>query len=107
MLWAYFNYPNPHGTAHGLSSCGEIQKMRKPEQRRVSLDSQTIGAEIENFREKKYRFAAQAGLNDMWLTLDFGDAEFEFAVVRFLLRALGQHYAPFRECEVGWHCRPG
>ena len=105
MLWTYFNYPNPHVMVHGLSSCSEIQKMGKPEQRQLSVDPTTIGREVQNFLKKKYRFAAQAGLNDMWLTVDFEDAKFEFAVVRFLLRALGRHYRPFRGCEVGWHCR--
>ena len=105
MLWAYLNYPNSNATVHGNGDCGQIQMMNKPGQRLIQIDATTIGSEIATFLEKKHRFASQAELNDMWLAVDFEDGEFEFAVVGFLFRTLGQSYKPLRDCELTWHCQ--
>jgi len=103
MLKAYINYPNPHFTVHGSASCGEIRKMQRPEQRVVDIDRTSISDLLERFAGKHYRFAAEAGLNDMWLELSFDDPEFERAVVRHVRHLLGSHYEPLRNAPIKEH----
>lgn len=104
MLDAYLNYPNSRVTAHG-SKCGHIQQARKAGQRRVLLSRSTIGTELQRFVDREHTFGAQAATNDMWLTVDFNDLEFEAAVVHHIHRLLGARYKRFRDCRLEWHCR--
>ena len=104
MLDAYLNYPNSRVTAHG-GRCGHIQQARKSGQRCVILSRSTIGTELQRFVDREYTFGAQAATNDMWLTVDFDDLEFEAAVVHHVHRLLGVRYKRFRDCRVEWHCR--
>ena len=103
VLHAYLNYPNARVSVHG-TSCGHIQQARKQGQRRVFLNTTSIGTELRRFVERGYDFAAQAANNDMWLDLDFSDAAFELAIVKYILRRLGVRYKRFRDCEIEWHC---
>ena len=104
MLYVYFNYPASHVSAHRDPNCGRIQPMGKPDQRVCGLNIGTITSELERFQHKHYRFQSTAGLNDMWLRLDFGDTEFELALADFVRRLLGRHYKPFREAHLQVHC---
>ena len=103
MTRAYINYPEPHFGLHVSSSCNEFRKMGKPGQRVVQINPGAISTEFERFATKHYRFAAESGLNDMWLELDFDDSEFEVAVVRHIRYLLGIHYRPLREAEIRAH----
>ena len=64
----------------------------------------TLSAELKRFSSKAYRFAAQAELNDMWLELEFRDADFERAVVEHVRKILGGHYKPLGSARVDQHC---
>ena len=78
--------------------------MRKPGQRNVALNAGSIGVELHTFSSKQYSFAASASLNDLWLSVDFGDATFEDAVVAFVQRLIGQHYKPLAGAAIQRHC---
>ena len=91
MLHVYISYPNPHIAVHGSSSCSDIGKTRKGGQRHVRIDIGSIGTELHRFSAKHYSFGASASLNDLWLSVDCGDATFEDAVVAYVQRLIGQH----------------
>ena len=104
MTHAYINYPNPHITLHGQATCGDIGKMRKPGQRRVHIDTNSISQELQKFATKAYRFGADASTNDMWLELDFSDGPFEQAVVVYVQHLIGANYRPLAAVPIETHC---
>jgi hypothetical protein len=104
MIKAYINYPNPHIMAHFEPDCSNIQKQQKPRQRTVRIDIATISKELGKFRGRAYRFAATSEQNDMWLEIDFSDADFEWAVLGCVHRLLSKHYTPFGKVSPMRHC---
>jgi hypothetical protein len=103
MLWAYFNYPNSKIRIHGQKDCSEIGKMRKAGQRSVEVDDTSISSELRKFSTKTYRFAADPTSNDLWLQVNFGDSDFEEAVVAYIQRLVAADYSPFR-VRIDRHC---
>ena len=104
MLKAYVNYPNPKVRVHRNPECGAIQMMGKPDQRLVRIAPETISTELGRFSRKEYTFATNPAGNDMWLEIDFGDAEFESAVLGYIHRLIARHYTPFARVEITDHC---
>jgi hypothetical protein len=104
MLSVYINYPNPKVSVHHDPSCGAIQKMGKQDQRHIRIDQKTISAELGRFAAKEHTFASNPEGNDMWLEIDFGDANFEAAVLNYVHRLIGQHYSPLAGVAVQNHC---
>ena len=104
MIKAYINYPNPHITAHYDPDCGSIQSQHKPNQRYCRINLETISTELQNFRDRKYAFAAFTERNDMWLEIDFQDHAFETDVLEFICRLLGKYYQPFADLKPSTHC---
>ncbi len=104
MIKAYFNYPNTHITVHGDLHCGEIQKMAKTGQRLVLIEPRSVSFELQRFLSKEYRFASVAGLNDIWLAVDFQDQDFELAVIEHVRRLIANHYSPFAGVRINPHC---
>jgi hypothetical protein len=76
--------------------------MRKANQRRLFLSRETFDDRLREL--SKIRFRAEAGFNDVWITVDFGDKEFEEAVVRYARGLLGKRYAPLKNCKFSTHC---
>src|SRR5437899_5571731 len=104
MLKIYVNYPNAKVSVHRDPSCGAIQKMAKPGQRLVRIDPTSISAELQRFRAKGYTFAANPAGNDMWLGTDFGDTDFEAAVIAYVHRIIGKHYSRLAQVAIENHC---
>lgn len=104
MLWAYFNYPNSKIRIHGQEDCSEIGKMQKVGQRSVQVDRTSISPELQKFSIKTYRFAADPTSNDLWLLVNFGDSDFEAAVVEYIQRLLAADYSRFRTVRIDRHC---
>jgi hypothetical protein len=104
MIKAYINYPNPHVTAHCDPNCGNIQAQHKSHQRYLLINTAMVSAELQNFRDKKYTFAANPQGNDMWLEIDFHDQNFEQAVLEHICRLIGNYYKPFEGIEPKTHC---
>jgi len=103
MIKAYVNYPNPHITAHQELSCGDIQKMRKADQRYIIINMSTISGEIRKFSNKEYVFAAHPGANDMWLEIDFENLNFERALLDYIHILIGKYYSPFVDITIEKH----
>ena len=104
MLMVYMNYPAPRITVHHDLTCGAIQKMAKTGQRRVRIAPETITVEFARFSRKEYTFAANQDENDMWLEIDFDDAEFERAVLKYIHCLIGANYTPLARVEIATHC---
>ncbi|HZT33039.1 MAG TPA: hypothetical protein VFA33_24335 [Bryobacteraceae bacterium] len=101
---AYLNYPEPHMTLHGDSTCREIGKMRKVNQRNLTVDRSSFARVIEQIRAKEFRLGADAAINDVWLTVNFEDPEFEEAVARYVHRLLCQRYRRLKSGPIERHC---
>jgi len=101
---AYLNYPVPHITLHHDANCREIQKNAKPNQRDVAFTRASFDKAIGLLVSGGFRLGADVSINDVWLTVDFDDAEFEEAVARYAHRLLGMRYAPLRGARVDRHC---
>lgn len=102
MLQLYLNYPNSKISVHTDPTCGHIRQMGKPDQRQLRLVEESLEAQLAEFSE--HGFASTAALNDMWVTIDLGDARMEENVLARISRTLGDRYAPFRDATVDWHC---
>lgn len=97
MTSVYINYPNPHlSVRHGISVDERIRHM-KDERRVVRINSLNVSEALAPFIAKKVDFSATKELNDLWLEIDFGDEEFEEALVRYVQRLLGRRYRPIGE----------
>jgi len=99
---AYLNYPNPHMTLHGKTTCAEIGKMQKPRQRDIPVTQASFTGSIGLIT--KLQLAARASLNDVWFTIDFDDPEFDEAVARYIHRLLARRYAPLTGAPITKHC---
>ncbi len=104
MLLVYINYPVPHMTLHHDPNCSTFRMSKKPNQRILLINNQTISSELGKFSQAQYRFGATKELNDMWLKIDFGDEEFEHAVARHIHKLIGQHYEPLSRKPPQEHC---
>ena len=102
MIKVYLNYPVPHLTIHGDPTCGEIGKMRKLGQREVLVTAETFTTALASLEELP--LAANASSNDLWLTVDFDDQQFEQDLVSYMHRLLGLRYKPLRGATVTTHC---
>jgi hypothetical protein len=78
--------------------------MGKTGQRHIRIDIDSASTELRCFANKKYTFASNAGSNDMWLDIEFEDAAFEKAVLEYVRRLIGKHYAPLNRAELTFHC---
>ena len=101
---AYVNYPNPHVTLHGDLKCLEIGKMQKAQQRAVTINRASFTQAINQLTSKSFQLGAQAQINDVWLSIEFGDGEFEEAVAKYACRLLGERYSPLKVAPIKKHC---
>jgi len=104
VIRVYINYPNPHITIHSKDDCGFINRTYKSEKRIIDITPQTISDEIIKFRNGDYKFGSTSTINDMWLNIDFGDNDFEKAIVSFIQKLIGRYYGPLRNCQIEEHC---
>ena len=101
---AYLNCPQPHMTLHGDSDCQQVRKMRKVNQRQLTVDRESFTRTITQIRAKEFRLGSDPEVNDFWLSVDFGDPEFEEACVRYAHRLLCQRYSRLKMGPVERHC---
>ena len=103
MLEVYLNYPNSQVTVHGNMACRSIRQMSKARQRRVRINPRTLQRELRRFGGE-HEFGSTAARNDMWVTVDLGDARAEEQAVERMVAALRARYAPFGNADVVRHC---
>lgn len=104
MIKAYLNYPNPHMTLHSDPACAEIAKMRKGNQRNVAVTRASFTQPLGQLTDEGFRLGADATINDLWLSAEFGDPEFEEALARYVYRLLGQRYTRLQDGPINRHC---
>lgn len=104
MMKVYVNYPDTKFSIHCNPSCTEVHKMRKPGQRHIRIDIDSASTELGRFANKKHAFSSNSKSNDMWLEIEFEDAEFEKSVLKYVRRLIGKHYAPLGEAKLTTHC---
>ncbi len=104
MISTYINYPNRKFSAHFDPGCASIRSHEKQGQRVVELNHQSVSRELLKFAKDEHKFASEKDFNDMWLVVDFDDAEFERDVVNHIWRLLAKRYTPFRGINIDEHC---
>ena len=104
MMKVYVNYPEPKFSIHRNSLCAEVCKMKKAGQRHILIGIDSVSIELSRFANKKYTFNSNAGSNDMWLDIEFDDADFEMSVLEYVHRLIGKHYAPLGKAKLTTHC---
>lgn len=104
MIKACINYQTSRVTIHRNPNCTHAKVGPGEIHRHIVLNADTISGELRKFEKKKHRFASEAGLNDMWLIVDFFDTEFEEAIVAYIRKRIGNHYKPIKDSELYVHC---
>lgn len=104
MTNAYLNYPNSRMTIHADRTCLQIGKSGKQGQRVMGITRNSFAAAISQLDHKSFQLGSSAPVNDLWLTIDFGDLVFEEAVADYVLRLLRQRYSPLQGVQIKRHC---
>jgi hypothetical protein len=89
---------------HGDSSCLEIGKMRKVDQRTYKITADSFATTVAELKDKRFQLGASAAVNDLWLHVDFSDAVFEGAVADYVLRLLAARYSRLQGVRIKRHC---
>lgn len=105
MISVYINYPNRKFSVHFDLGCGSIRAHRKVDQRKVRLNHESVSVELLKFVNGEYKFASEKEFNDMWLSADFDDADFERDIVDHVWKLLARKYSPFRGIDIDEHCK--
>jgi len=103
-MWVYINYPNPHFGVHRDHSCRMIRMRGKPDQRVRTVSIYTLGDALSEFIDEEMRFAAEGGLNDLWIKIHLDTPEQEMGLVHVLQAILGKRYSPLSNASVDIHC---
>lgn len=103
-MWVYINYPDPHFSVHRDHSCRMIQMHCKPNQRIRTVSISTLGDVLSEFINEDIPFAAQSGLNDVWIKIELDTPEQEMGLVHVLQAILGKRYGPLSNAPIKTHC---
>jgi hypothetical protein len=102
----YINYPNPHFTIHKNTSCSQIKKNQKTNQREIIINSQNLPIVLRNIIMNCPKFSAEATYNDLWLDITLDTREQEFGLVYIIQLLFGLRYTPLRQAKIIEHnCR--
>jgi hypothetical protein len=104
MIKAYLNSTDARVTIHNNPNCVIARITVNQDQRTVLLNTDSLSRELRRFRNNEYRLLAEAGMNDIWLILDFQDPEFENALASYLKRIVAQRYKTAGSWELQVHC---
>jgi hypothetical protein len=91
-MWLYINYPNPHFTIHRNPSCHKI-RVHHVSNQRVSRVTSSNRVDFLS-RLENIRFAAQRGLNDIWIVINLDTPEQELNLVKEIQAVIGCRYRP-------------
>lgn len=103
-MWVYINYPNPHFTVHRDPSCRMIQMHGKPNQRVRRVSMYALGDFLSEVIAGKMRFAAESGINDVWIEMRLDTPGQEMGLVHVLQAILGRRYSPLAGAPIEEHC---
>ena len=103
-MWVYVAAPTRNFTIHRNASCSYIQKHGRPHQRHLNVDDSNVGEVLSQLRG--IPFAAQPGLNDLWLEVTLPPIERELRFIHEVKALLGQRYKRIASAVVTDHdCR--
>lgn len=104
MIKAHIHAIDARLTIHNNPNCAAAQIRINQDQRTVLINTDSLSRELRRFRRNEYRFAAEAGMSDLWLILDFQDGEFENALANYLKRLVGKGLETAGSWDVQVHC---
>lgn len=104
MIKVYINAIDARVAIHNNPNCSSAQIRINEDQRTVLINTDSLSRELRRFRKNEYPFVAEAGMNDMWLILDFQDEEFENALAHYLKRLVGTRLETAGNWDVQMHC---
>lgn len=104
MINVYVNIVNPHIEVHGNKTCGKVMQHKGHTKQHFTIDENTIGDELKRFKNDKYELKNAKGLRGMWLTIDFGDYEFEKALMKHIAKYIGDRYPTLYGAELKIDC---
>ena len=100
----YVNYPVPHCTIHRDPGCALIRMHQREGQRVMRVNVVNRPQVLTRLSGRDFRFAAQRGLNDLWLDITLETPEKEEAFVREVQAVVGQRYRPPAGAPIKVHC---
>jgi hypothetical protein len=103
-MQVYINYPNPHITIHKNTSCRQIQKQQKDEQRHIKIRITNLDDVLTKFINEDYEFRSEKLYNDLWLDISLDNYELEIGVLRTIQAIIGQRYKPLSNAPITIHC---
>lgn len=104
-MWLYINYPNTRFRIHRNPACPMIQMHHVPGQRVLSeVNPSNLDSFLLEFREERIQFAAQNGLNDMWVEINLDTPEQELKLVHEVRALIGRRYQPLANADIEEHC---
>jgi len=89
---------------HANPNCAQIQKKNKIGQRSIYIDTESLESELNKLRQGDLKFASFAGLNDVWVQINLGDAASEESLVRTIREIFGRTYKRLARAEIKIHC---
>ena len=104
MIKAYVNSTDARVTIHNNPNCASARITVNQDQRTVLVNTDSLSRELRRFRNNEYRLLDNAGMNDVWLILDFQDAEFENALAGYLKRLVARGHKTAVDWELQVHC---
>ena len=87
-MYVYLNYPSNVATIHKNIKCNSIQAREKPAQRTIEINVNNLSSVLDDFKKELYPLGSTASNNDLWISLDFGNEQFEEAVIKFIVSIL-------------------
>ena len=96
MIYIYINYPNPIFRVHN-PICAFINYDTAVRKFEFSGD---LANQLSIFLEKNFQFAAQAGMNDLWLKIDLGNDHLNISLVEVIKKILGDRYIPLANANI-------
>lgn len=104
MIKAHVSSADARVTIHNNPNCASARITVSQDHRTALLNTDSLSSELRRFRDNEYRFLAKAGMNDMWIILDFQDPEFENALARHLKRLVAKGHKTPGNWELQVHC---
>lgn len=99
MISVYIDYPVPHFSIARNVPAESRMRQRKYERRFLKINIANLSEHLALFARQEIRFASFQELNDIWLEIDLGSEEFEFATLKFIQYQIGKRYTPLATAE--------
>ena len=85
MMALYLFYPTDIATIHKNPNCNLVQMRNKQNQRAIHIDIENLLSTLNDFKKNCYPLGGKVSNNDLWMSIDFGNEEFEEVVLKFII----------------------